>query len=216
MIWPWGNRGAPAEDQGPADEELCRRVFEGDRQAFAVLYERHAPSVLRQFLGAGCPAAWAEDGTHEVFLKVWGALEQGHLPGRFALWVHQIAHHVLVDYWRSSAQSRELLVSPPDRPAPERDREAPVLAAHLLAHLEPALREVVILHFYDDLTLTEVSRVLGIPLGTVKSRLARAYRMMAERTQARRPTGGPQEHFTTRGVPGPVQWAVDGGRDGHA
>ena len=211
----WSSRREPHEKYNPSDRDLCGHVSEGDRKALAVLYERYAPSVLRQFRGSGCPEAWVEDGTHEVFLKVWAALEQGHQPQRFGLWVRQIAHHVLIDYWRGTGHTREVLVAPPERSAPEPDLDAAILAEHLLAQLEPSLREIVVLHFYEDLTLAEVSRILGLPLGTTKSRLARAYRVMA--LQAQKGTAiARDERVPAHPLRPPVRWAVDRGGDSHA
>jgi RNA polymerase sigma-70 factor (ECF subfamily) len=161
------------------DQELCRLAGTGDAEAFAELYRRYVGGILRQLMWAGCPVDWAEDGAHEVFLKVWGALERGQRPERFHLWVRQIAHRVLIDYWRQQKHAREVLTEPPEMAAPTRDPDAPLLVRHLLDHLDGSLREIVVLHFYEDLTLDDIASVLEIPLGTVKSRLARAYTRLA-------------------------------------
>ncbi len=162
-----------------SDEKLCDRIGAGDRRAVAILYQRHVGEVLDHLRLLGGPADWVEDGTHDVFLKVWTALERGQRPQRFRVWIRRIAHNVLVDYWRHPHQGRELLVEVPETRALTKDIETPLVIEEALGQLDFALREILVLHFYQQFTLQEIAELLGAPLGTVKSRLARAYRHIA-------------------------------------
>lgn len=56
-----------------SDEELCERIARGDHAALEPLYRRHAGDIVRYLTLLGAPSDWVEDGTHEVFLKVWTA-----------------------------------------------------------------------------------------------------------------------------------------------
>lgn len=164
---------------GLSDEALCERIGSGDRRAVAILYQRHVGNILRYLRLLGCPHDWVEDGTHDVFLKVWTALERGHRPDRFRVWLTRIAHNVFVDYVRGPHHAREILIDPPDIPDKADDWDTPLVVGAALAKLEGALREILVLHFYEGFTLQEISDLLEMPLGTVKSRLARAYRHIA-------------------------------------
>ena len=163
-----------------SDEDLCDRIGAGDRRAVALLYQRHVGDILRYLRLLGCPPDWVEDGTHDVFLKVWMALERGQRPDQFRVWLRRIAHNVLVDYWRRPHKARELLGEIPEASrTTAHDLDTPIVIEEALGQLDFALREILVLHFYQGLTLQDIAEVVGTPLGTVKSRLARAYRHIA-------------------------------------
>lgn len=162
-----------------SDSELCQRVFQGHRDALELLYRRHAHDIIYYLKFMGAPPDWVEDGTHEVFLKVWHALERGQQPVAFRVWIRRIAHNVLVDHWRRPEQRREVLGIESDE-GRVLDLDTAVDVNSAMDQLEWSLREILVLHFYQDLTLQEISTIVNIPLGTVKSRLARAYRHLAK------------------------------------
>ncbi len=164
----------------PTDEELCRQVTEGNRQAMGPLFDRYAEPLARLIRMAGSPPEMVEDLVQETFLKAWKALERGQQPRRFRTWIRQIALNNLTDYWRKpqSRQSEPLEDSLNQLGAVDNNIEDRILLEQLLARLPEELRHIVVLHFYQDLSLADISEVMDIPLGTVKSRLARAYRLM--------------------------------------
>ncbi len=162
-----------------SDETLCDRIGSGDRRAVAILYQRHVGNILRYLRLLGCPHDWVEDASHDVFLKVWTALERGQRPDRFRVWLTRIAHNAFVDYVRGPQRAREILVDPPDIPDRADDWDTPLVVGDALAKLDGSLREILVLHFYEGFTLQEIAELLETPLGTVKSRLARAYRHIA-------------------------------------
>lgn len=164
----------------PTDEELCRQVTEGHRQALGPLFERYAEPLARLIRMSGSPSEMVEDLVQETFLKAWKALERGQQPRRFATWIRQIALNNLADYWRKpQSRHRELLdESLAELGTIDSNIDDRILLEQLLASLPSDLRHIVVLHFYQDLSLADISEVMDIPLGTVKSRLARAYRLM--------------------------------------
>ena len=163
----------------PTDEELCRQVAEGHRQAMGPLFDRYAEPLARLIRMAGSPSEMVEDLVQETFLKAWKALERGQQPRRFKTWIRQIALNNLADYWRKPHRHRELLdESFAELGTIDSNIDDRILLEQLLASLPSDLRHIVILHFYQDLSLADISEVVGVPLGTVKSRLARAYRLM--------------------------------------
>ncbi|PSR34500.1 MAG: hypothetical protein C7B46_05025 [Sulfobacillus benefaciens] len=164
----------------PTDEELCRQVAEGRRHAMGHLFDRYAEPLARLIRMAGSPSEMVEDLVQETFLKAWKALERGQQPRRFKTWIRQIALNNLADYWRKpQSRQRELLdESLAEIGTIDSNIDDRILLEQLLASLPSDLRHIVILHFYQDLSLADISEVVGVPLGTVKSRLARAYRLM--------------------------------------
>lgn len=166
-------------DHAVSDEELSERVAQGDHPSLETLYRRHAGDIVRYLTLLGAPPDWVEDGTHEVFLKVWTALERGQRPVKFRVWVRRIAHNVLIDYLRRPEQKREVAGEQHPERITEPDLDLAMDVGVALDQLEWSLREILVLHFYQDLSLKDIAAVVDIPLGTVKSRLARAYRQVA-------------------------------------
>jgi len=165
-----------------ADEDLVARVATGDAGAFEVVYDRHARvafSLAFRMLG---DRAAAEDLVQDAFLSVWrGADRFSPALGSVRTWVLSIVHHRGIDRLRSSAAAarRELALQHEahvgDQPERTEDRAIDgALAPSLhrgLDDLPDDQGKVVRLAYYGGFTHHEISEMLGLPLGTVKSRL---------------------------------------------
>jgi RNA polymerase sigma factor (sigma-70 family) len=131
----------------------------------------------------------AEDLTQEIFLKVFKAIEAfDSRRASFTTWLYRVARNHLVDYYRCThkdritssiedelpqiEQNRQRADHPPDH-VERSERQAALQKA--LAQLSPGLREAVVLRDLHGLEYAEVSRVLGIPSGTAKSRVHRGH-----------------------------------------
>ena len=157
------------------DHELMRRAAENDARAFGLLAERweaRTAAVLRRL----APAADVEDLRQEVFLRVWRAAGRYRPRAVFSTWLFRIVINVA----RDAARRRRLWVpltadavvggdSPRERCE---QREIRLLVAESLASLPDAQREILVLKHYADLTFAQAADVLGLPVSTVKSRLA--------------------------------------------
>jgi RNA polymerase sigma-70 factor, ECF subfamily len=163
-------------------ETLCDRAGAGDMSAASELvglfYERIF-AYFRRLCGNDDDAA---DLTQKTFFKVWTSLASFQRRSRFATWLHGIAHHVYVD-WRRTNRSAELQSNewwegcPADGPSPFEDAAEKDAARQLFAlveRLENGTREVVHLHYYQGLSLSETAESLGIATSTVKYRLREA------------------------------------------
>jgi RNA polymerase sigma-70 factor (ECF subfamily) len=170
------------------DEELMARLQAGDERALESLMQRHQ-SMLYGFLSRRVGSA-ADDIFQETWIRVVRARETFDVERRFTAWLYQIANNLCRDrYRRLDVQRRavesariedETLRETPNAPAvaePDRMRER-VLA------LPDRLREVLVLRYYEDLGEEEMSRVLGVPRGTIKSRLHAAVKALRERVVA--------------------------------
>ena len=163
---------------------LARRVRAGDRDACAAFVRAHHADVYR-FLARLCRDAHAaEDLTQETFAAAWQAI--GSFGGLASLktWLHRIAYRKFVDWDRRPrlAQQREVwarleTASPTGAPGPPEAAEAQEWTRRLAAavdRLEPAEREVIVLHYFQGLSFREIAHVLGQPAGTVKWRVSAA------------------------------------------
>jgi RNA polymerase sigma-70 factor (ECF subfamily) len=107
------------------------------------------------------------------------------LPGKFAAFMYTIARHVWID-WRRGAQRRRRLASqlaaecaPADRPSAESvPTDAQLDVRRALNELSDKLREVIVLNVFQGLDYSQVAEILGIPVGTVKSRAFLAFQQM--------------------------------------
>jgi RNA polymerase sigma-70 factor (ECF subfamily) len=168
-----------------SDEQMMAAVLHGDRAALAVLVERHHGPVLSylyRLTGGHHPLA--EDLAQETFLALLTDRRAAtYAMGRpFKPWLYAIATNLARDHFKSAAARRtadapeaELLALYDDAPSPEEraiaaDEGSRVAAA--LGQLGEEYRVALLLRFYQGLSLQEIAEALGIPLGTVKSRLS--------------------------------------------
>ena len=172
----------------PDDQALMERVKQGDRQAFESLYSRHGPPIMRFLYRLCADRALAEDLTQDVFLKVWHAAAGWRPLGRVSTWLFQIAKY---HWWNEAAKHkrrrpiRGSQVLPAEDAAPD-DPDAPTPGEALaraesaaaveaaLAELSPKLRVVFVLVRLEGVSYAETAEIVGIPVGTVKSRAAAA------------------------------------------
>ncbi|WP_405665010.1 sigma-70 family RNA polymerase sigma factor [Streptomyces sp. NBC_01166] len=171
---------------GPDDAELITRSLD-DPELFAGLYDRHAADIHRytaRRLGEGA----ADDITAEVFLVAFRTRARYDSAHRLARpWLYGIAANLIGKHRRSEVRALKALARTGEDPVAaswsERsdDRiavQAPLAGA--LAALSPGDRHVLLLVAWADLGYQEVAEALGIPLGTVRSRLNRARRKVRE------------------------------------
>jgi RNA polymerase sigma-70 factor, ECF subfamily len=160
------------------DSELLAATAKGDRAAFTELFHRFAPRV-NGFLRQSLPAAKAEEVAQEVMVRVWRHAS-AYDPRRatVATWVFGIARNARIDALRRSSrpdpdpEDPTWVPASPEDPAAaaaRRDDEDRVRAA--LDGLPPAQLEVLEHAYLQGRTLSEVADALGVPLGTVKSRV---------------------------------------------
>jgi RNA polymerase sigma-70 factor (ECF subfamily) len=159
------------------DALLIRVAAERDRSAFAALFTHFAPRVKAYLIRLGAPPGVAEELAQEALLSVW---RKAHLfdPAKAsaATWLFTIARNLRIDAIRREKRPE---LDPEDfMPEPEADADAGLMLAENEGRLRLALRElpadqiqVVELSFFADKPHSQIADELGIPLGTVKSRL---------------------------------------------
>ena len=150
-----------------------------DRTAFVTLFGRYAPRLKSWFLRAGTSAQQAEDLVQETMLSVWRKADSFD-PTRAGVvtWIYTIARNQRIDSLRRSTRKplddddpslAPVAAVAPDAALDQTEREGRVRAA--LASLSAEQADVIRLSFFEDRPHAEIERLLGVPLGTVKSRL---------------------------------------------
>jgi RNA polymerase sigma factor (sigma-70 family) len=164
--------------KGRSDEELLEAVATGDERALGALYDRFGRVAYGVALRILRDRALAEDAVQEAFLAVWRSAD-GYRRERAkpATWILTLVHRRAVDLVRREDRRRaEPLDEEPDGVAdsvPEeadvRERRTAVQTA--LRRLPPDQRQALELAYYGGYTQSELADRLGVPLGTVKSRM---------------------------------------------
>ena len=185
-----------------SDQTLIRKIVKRDAAAFETLFARYSVSVRQHILSIVRTESAAEDLVQEVFLRVWMRAEQWNGQGEFKGWLFRIATNLALNYLRTVRRQRqEPLETPPDefededeRPsdpdwmvdtslrAPEvmvEQAERSQLLWQLVGGLPQEKREVLHLIYQKEMALREAAIELGIPEGTVKSRLHYSIRHLA-------------------------------------
>jgi RNA polymerase sigma-70 factor (ECF subfamily) len=169
------------------DLELLQRCLSGENSAWEALlrvYTRKIYNFCYRFTGR---AEEAEDLTQEVFIKIFQTLRSFDASqGSFSTWLHRVARNHLVDHYRRTRKDRvtasieDDLETIQEKPSPGADpaghlevRERKEQLQRGLDRLSPDLREAVVLRDLHDLDYLEIAKVLGVPEGTVKSRINR-------------------------------------------
>ena len=161
------------------DEGLLGRIARGDRDAFALLFQKYAPRVKSYLIRLGAPASAAEDLAQDAMVSVWRrAASFDPDKAKASTWVFVIARNAWIDRLRREKVElayRETADEPlhsdeaPDDAAVRTQTEANMQAA--MAALSEEQKQVVRLAFFEDKPHSEIATVLSLPLGTVKSRL---------------------------------------------
>ena len=170
------------------DIELIQRILAGDETAFA--------SLIRKYQKQVHALAWrkigdfqiAEDIVQETFLQVYQKLETLNDPTQFSRWLHAIVNHLCITWHRKNRLQTESLeeihiseietepysryiASEHEKISADAQRD---LVERLLAKLKESDREVITLHYFEEMTSSEIGTFLGVSENTVKSRLHRA------------------------------------------
>lgn len=177
-----------AAGESATDADLLRRIADGDALAVAELYDRHSSMLFALALRIVRDRAEAEDVVHDSFMQV-GERAGQYVPERGAVgaWLVTLVRNLSIDRTRRrdrrGAIARDVLAHDPDAAvaAQASDPETNVAGAgerarvrRALAQLPEVQRTTLEIAFFEGLTYAEIAEREGVPLGTIKSRAARA------------------------------------------
>lgn len=195
MIFRW-DRGRSRIQKEVTSAEVMPALPAAERLTLAAIHERHADFVWRSLQRLGVRAMDLEDALQEVFLVVHRRLAEFDGNARVTTWLFAIclrvasAHRTRAHVRREQATAEvEALVPNDGRADPERDAlesEARSELEALLDGLELTKRAVIVMFELEGMTTTEIAETLGIPVGTVYSRLASARAELAKAARRRR------------------------------
>jgi RNA polymerase sigma-70 factor (ECF subfamily) len=175
----------------PSDGELIERCLRQENAAWDQILARYRRKVFHiayKFTGKHDEA---EDLSQEIFLKVFRSLDKFHRDADFSTWLSSVARNYCIDRYRASKREKEVLVddllafdqatasagSNPQRSLEDRDRRS--FLRRGLDRLPDKLREAVVLRDLQGLSYQEMAERLGLPEGTVKSRINRGREELA-------------------------------------
>ena len=187
----------------PSQEELnewMRAVaLSSDRPSFAALFRHFAPRIKGYLMRSGCIEALAEELTQETMVVLWRrAASFDPARARLSTWVFTIARNLRIDLhrrggsqsppeepgWQADQQPADLQLAP-DQQALAAQRERSVRGA--LAALPAEQVQVLMLSYFEEQPHARIAEALGIPLGTVKSRIRLAVAQLRRRLEGLEP-----------------------------
>ncbi len=181
---------------------LVERVKRGDQDAYAALVHG---SIVRLDIAARLilrDPELARDAVQEALFRAWRDIRGLRDPDRFDAWLYRLMVNACLDQLRRRRRRpMEITIAEihepvePDHAAAIADRD---MVDAVLRHLDPRGRAIIVMHYYLGFPLTDVASALGIPVGTVKSRLHRALGEMREsvpRDSSIRPSGIPERNL---------------------
>lgn len=158
------------------EQELVDCALKGNEGAFMTLVSECKETVARVAYFISCNRDEADDIASEAFLKAWTNLRTKKKDIPFCIWVCRIAKNIAIDRYRK----RKFRIN--EDFSTDTDISDEVMDIRVaLVDLPPEQRLPIIMMYYDDMTVSDISKVLQIPQGTVKSRIHTAKSKMRKR-----------------------------------
>jgi len=165
---------------------LLRAALAGETEAWGEIVSRYKDAVFGLCLGFLRNRADAEDLTHDAFIRAYDNLRRYHLEKRFSTWMFTIAANLCRN--RLRYRKNHPVVEQPKHIAGGRDPASIVAGEDRQRRVQEALnalpygyRAPLVLRFFNDLSYREIGEILGIPEGTVKTRIHRGKAMLKDR-----------------------------------
>ncbi|MCX7703271.1 MAG: RNA polymerase sigma factor [Planctomycetota bacterium] len=167
-----------------SDVELMNQIKKGEQEAFVSLVRRYQQPLLNFFIRLNANNTDAEDLVQETFLKLFNYRFRYERTAKFTTFLYTLAYHSWVDYKRkcgkvltieSEIQSDEHSVVDCNTPI-----HTKINLKDALAKLSEEHRTVIVMSIYSELKHQEIAEILGVPLGTVKSRIHFALKQLRE------------------------------------
>jgi len=161
------------------DEQLALDSPKGDSQAFGVLAQRLRAGVIGYVTGLLGTRDDAEETAQEAYLLAWRRIGSLRHPARVGGWIYRIAHN-LATKRAKVAQTVPLADDPPTDGGESEEDHRLISLLGAVARLSQAHHEVISRKHFAGCTTDRIARELGLPPGTVRSRLSRAYARLRE------------------------------------
>lgn len=163
-----------------SDEDIARQVQDGNAEQFAILIRRYQAKMFR-YANKFLLKDDTEDEVQEVFLKAYENIQSFKPDLKFSSWLYRIAHNQFINLIRKRSRFNlfdldTLFPHPVAKETAEKETEANQVKKeleHCLEKLDPKYREVLVLHYLEELSYKEISDALKVPIATVGVRISR-------------------------------------------
>jgi RNA polymerase sigma-70 factor (ECF subfamily) len=176
---------SPAAPIVGTELDLITQAQNGNRQAFSELVRWHREGVVNVVYRMCGDPYLAEDMAQNAFIRAWSNLNKYKPMSSFRNWLYRIAANATVDYLRKEKETTELseasIAAQDDGPEESvLGKERAECVKEAVLSLPPASRAVLVLREYEKLSYQEIAETLGLPKGTVMSRLNYARKRLFE------------------------------------
>lgn len=167
-------------NQTYSEQELAQLLRLRDQPAFTYLYDSYSGALYGVIQQVVPDEHIASDILQDVFVKIWRQIEKyDPLKGRLFTWMYNIARNTAIDVLKSKGWQNEKKTDQLDTIQLSADVESEKITDnagihHLIQHLKAEFKEIVELSYTQGYTQEEISTLLSIPLGTVKTRMRAA------------------------------------------
>lgn len=172
------------------DQPYIDKVLRGDTQAYSVLVDRYKQMVFTLAIKVLKNREEAEEVAQDVFVKIYQVLGTFKGESKFSTWVYKIAYHRSLDHLRSNKRKVETvgLDTCPEHFSSSLKNDPEILEANENSGIiENALKQLsaeenvlITLHYYEGLSLKEISGIINLPANTIKVRLFRCRKRLAQ------------------------------------
>lgn len=172
------------------ENEIIRKAQDGDIACFESLVEKHKNKVFGTALALSGDIDEAEEVAQRVFIKLWKNIGKFRFKSAFSTWLYRIAHNTFLNYIREKQRYRDKINNLTELPEHKEYTSAgdDTEKNHIKEEIHKALkcipdefRMAVIYYDIEGKSYSEISGIIGMPEGTVKSRLFRGRKMLKEK-----------------------------------
>lgn len=163
------------------DREVINQIIDGETDQFQILVDRYKNLVYSLALRMLSDASEADDLAQEAFIRAYRFIHTYKDEFKFSTWISRIVINLFKDRFKRAslpmADEEELAYQADDKNNPEQETMRNIRRADIVSivgRLDEKYREVVVLYFFEEFSYEEIGEILGLPMGTVKSRLNRA------------------------------------------
>ncbi len=171
-------------------EKLIKEAQDGDLESFGRLIDKYKDRIFRMAISFCKDKVEAEELVQLVFIKLWKKIKKFKYRSTFSTWLYRVSHNTFYDHIRKKKRRKDKQVSvsklnylrhdqnPYDKMV---EKEVTGLLREALSEMSEEFSMAVIFYDIEGRSYKEISKIIGIPIGTVKSRLYRGRKILKEK-----------------------------------
>ncbi len=166
-----------------ADEDIIRRVLNGDRNAYALLVDKYKDRVFSLALRIVRNRELAEEIAQDAFVKAYVSLDKFRKEAGFSTWIYRITYNTAVSETRKKkykTYNTERIEQPEDVEKTEEEEKQYQLLERAVAALAPKDQLIITLYYFEKMKLEQISEITGLTVSNVKVKLFRIRQKLKE------------------------------------